>query len=134
MSEVRYGKAGQLKEGSYILIEEVPCKITRIDISKPGKHGSAKCRIEARGLFDGKNRNDLYPSTEDVKIPVIEKTTAQILADVGASFQLMDMQSYETFELPKPEPGEVEGELAPGKEVELMKYGSNLKIARIKSE
>ena len=133
MGEVRFQRAGQLKDGSFILIDDVPCRVFKVDISKPGKHGSAKCRVEAKGIFDGKARGDLYGSQDDVKVPVIEKIVAQVLSDAGANWQLMNMETYETFEVPKPEPGEVDGVIEPGKEVELMKYDAYLKIAKIRS-
>jgi translation initiation factor 5A len=37
----------ELKEGKYVLIDEEPCVIKSISKSKPGKHGSAKARIDA---------------------------------------------------------------------------------------
>ena len=37
----------ELKVGRYMLIDEEPCKIMEITMSKPGKHGEAKARIVA---------------------------------------------------------------------------------------
>ena len=51
MAEVR-----ELKVGRYVLIDEEPCKIQSISTSKPGKHGEAKARIEAVGIFDEQKR------------------------------------------------------------------------------
>ena len=53
---------GSLKIGSYILLPHSdqpsgePCQIKEYDTSKPGKHGAAKARIVAEGIFDGQKR------------------------------------------------------------------------------
>jgi translation elongation factor P/translation initiation factor 5A len=40
----------KLKVGSYVLIDDEPCKIVDYSTSKPGKHGESKARITAVGL------------------------------------------------------------------------------------
>ena len=90
----------ELKEGRYILIDEEPCKIISISISKPGKHGEAKSRIDAVGLFDGKTRSVVHPVKHKIGVPLIDKRQAQVLAIHGDVIQLMDMTTYENFELP----------------------------------
>jgi len=64
-------EAGSLKEGSFIIIDEVPCKIVSIEKSKTGKHGSAKARIVAIGLFDGVKRSIVVPADSKVDVPVL---------------------------------------------------------------
>jgi translation initiation factor 5A len=95
LAEVR-----ELKEGRYMIIDEEPCKILSISTSKPGKHGEAKSRIDAVGLFDGRTRSVVHPVKHKIGIPLIDKRTAQVLAIHGDVVQLMDMTSYENFELP----------------------------------
>ena len=53
--------ATEAKVGSYIIIDEVPCVVKSIDISKTGKHGSSKARIEAVGLIDEKKKIIIAP-------------------------------------------------------------------------
>ena len=48
---------GSVKVGSYIIINDEPCRIVEYDKSKPGKHGSAKARVVAIGVFDGSLRH-----------------------------------------------------------------------------
>ena len=55
----------ELDEGSYVMIEDTPCKIDSYSTAKPGKHGSAKARIDARGVFDSKKRSEAGPSRLD---------------------------------------------------------------------
>ena len=95
LAEVR-----ELKEGRYMIIDEEPCKILSISTSKPGKHGEAKSRIDAVGLFDGRTRSVVHPVKHKIGVPMIDKRTAQVLAIHGDVVQLMDMTSYENFELP----------------------------------
>ena len=45
-----------LQEGNYVMIDDVPSEITSYSTSKPGKHGSAKARVEGTGVFDGNKR------------------------------------------------------------------------------
>jgi len=120
----------ELKEGRYIIIENEPCKIMSISISKPGKHGEAKARIDAIGLFDGTKRSVIYPTKHKVQVPVIEKKAAQVLNLVVGkdSVQLMDMSSYEVFEINFTE--EDRPYLEPGKEVLCMEALGRRKIIR----
>lgn len=104
-----------LKPNRYVMIGDEPCRIISMTTSKPGKHGEAKARIEAFGLFDGQKRSIVHPVTHKVRVPIIDRRKAQILNLMGAEVQLMDLESYETFELPVP--GDVDLTLEPGKEV-----------------
>jgi translation initiation factor 5A len=63
---------------------------------------------------------------------MIEKKTAQVLAFLGPNVQLMDMQSYETFETPIPEDEEIKAKLAAGVEVEYWQMLGQNKIMRTK--
>ncbi|UCG95089.1 MAG: translation initiation factor IF-5A [archaeon] len=108
-------EAKGLKPGNYVVIDNEPCKVLRVSTSKPGKHGSAKARIEAMGLIDGKRREIVKPGGAMIDIPIIEKIKAQVLSVSGDSVQLMDLQDYSTFECTVPE--ELRGQLTGGQEV-----------------
>ncbi|MBI2545384.1 MAG: translation initiation factor IF-5A [Candidatus Aenigmarchaeota archaeon] len=88
-----------LKPGSYVIIDDAPCKVEKVQVSTSGKHGHAKIRIEAMGILDGRRRSILGPSHEEVSAPIILKKEAQVLAVSGNTAQLMDMVDYSTFEL-----------------------------------
>jgi len=125
MAEVR-----ELKVGRYIIIDEEPCKIQSISTSKPGKHGEAKARIDAVGIFDEQKRSVVHPVKHKVGVPIIDKRSAQILALMGADVvQLMDMETYETFEMPIPE--DLKGQLEPGKEILYLQAMGKRKITRV---
>jgi translation initiation factor 5A len=94
--------AGSVKEGDTILIDGVPCRVSNVSKSKPGKHGSAKARIVAIGILDGKKRDKVMPGAERVEVPMIEKKTAQVLSVSGNMANVMDMESYVTFDIEIP--------------------------------
>ncbi len=102
----------ELKVGSYIIIENAACKIVNIDISRPGKHGHAKMRIEGMGIIDNKRRIIVMPAHDNIEVPIIEKKTAQVLSVHGNTATVMDAETYETFDLPIPE--ELQGQCVAG--------------------
>jgi len=104
-----------LKIGQYVLINDIPCRVVGLDKSKAGKHGSAKCRLEGIGLFDGRRRSIVKPADDIVYVPIVLKKKAQVLALMGKNAQLMDLTDYSTFELEIPE--ELTGKLNPGEEI-----------------
>lgn len=106
----------ELKEGRYMLIEEEPCRILSIQMSKPGKHGEAKARIDAVGVFDGKKRSVVFPVTHKIQVPIIGKRQAQVISLTATEVQLMDLETYETFSMPIAE--EVKGQLTAGTEIQ----------------
>ncbi|RLG23068.1 translation initiation factor IF-5A, partial [Methanosarcinales archaeon] len=91
-----------LKEGRYVIIDDEVCVIKGISKSKPGKHGSAKARVDTIGLFDGQKRSIVQPVSAKIFVPIVERKTAQVLSVAGDVVQLMDMADYATFELPIP--------------------------------
>ncbi|MFH1752065.1 MAG: translation initiation factor IF-5A [archaeon] len=127
--EKKFMEVGQLKTGNYVLIDDVPCKIIGIEKSKPGKHGSAKARITAVGVFVNQKKTLMKPTSAGAESPIIEKSSAQVIAKIGDKLQLMDLTSYATFDVL---PDEEYSNLAAGTEVEYIKYGSDVKISRLK--
>lgn len=101
--DVKITTANSVKKGNTILIDNVPCRVVDISVSKPGKHGAAKVRITAIGLFDEKKRDLVLPAHDKVEIPIIEKKVAQVLSISGDYANVMDNESYETFDLKIPE-------------------------------
>lgn len=95
--------AGSMKEGSYIIIDGVACKVVSMETSKSGKHGHAKARITAIGLLDEKKREIVLPAHDNVEVPLIDKKTAQVLSVSGDAANVMDAENYETFDLKIPE-------------------------------
>ncbi|HTS32459.1 MAG TPA: translation initiation factor IF-5A [Thermoplasmata archaeon] len=118
----------ELREGRYMLIDEEPCRILSIQMSKPGKHGEAKARIDAVGLFDLRKRSVVFPVTHKVQVPLIGKRNAQVLSMTDTEVQLMDLESYETFSLAV-DP-ETKAAVTPGGEVQYLDAMGRRKITR----
>lgn len=118
----------ELKVNRYVLVDEEPCRILSIQTSKPGKHGEAKARLEVVGLFDGQKRSIVHPVTHKVHVPMIDKRKAQVLSVHGNLAQLMDMQSYETFELAVPE--DMRADVQAGSEILYMEAMGRRQITR----
>ncbi len=122
-----------LKPGSYFMIDEEPCRVVSIEKSKPGKHGSAKANIVAIGLFDDRKRNVIMPADRQVDVPVIDKRSATVIADMGESLSMMDVETYETYEIPRPTDQEIAPKIALNVEVEIWDVMGTKKIVRVKS-
>jgi len=118
-----------LKEGRYMNIDDEPCKISSISTSKPGKHVEAKARIEAVGIFDGSKRSVVYPVRHKVQVPVIDKRQAQIVTIAGSEVQLMDLETYEIFQLPIPD--ELKDSLTPGEDIKYLVAMDRKKITKV---
>jgi translation initiation factor 5A len=88
-----------LKVGRYIIIDDEPSTIVSLATSKPGKHGSAKARIDAIGVFDGQKRSIVQPVSAKIYVPIVERKGAQVLSVMGNVAQLMDLNDYSTFEI-----------------------------------
>jgi translation initiation factor 5A len=88
-----------LKVNGYLIIDDEPCKILSISTSKPGKHGEAKARIEAVGIFDGQKRSIVHPVKHKVGVPMIDKRQGQVITASGSTAHVMDLETYETFEM-----------------------------------
>ncbi len=96
-------EASSLKQGNYIIMDGIACKIVSIQTSKTGKHGHSKGRVEAVGLIDSQKKVKIFPGHDKVEVPLVEKKSAQILSIVGDSATVMDSESFETFDLKIPE-------------------------------
>lgn len=98
--DITYRSVASLKTGTYIMIDDEPCKIVEISKSKLGKHGAAKARIVAIGAFTGQKRTVIKSTGDKVQVPVISRKDAQVLSIRGKYLELMDLQTFETFEAP----------------------------------
>jgi translation initiation factor 5A len=126
---VTHSSGKELKVGRYVMIDGIACKVVDIETSAPGKHGSAKMRVTAMGIFDGQKKTLLKPSDSDIEIPVIAKKKAQVVSVEGTNAQLMDLETYEVFSLPIPQ--ELSGKLRSGIEVEVLEATGRRALSRI---
>ncbi len=101
------------------------------DHSKPGKHGSAKARVAAIGVFDGSRHSMVSPVSANVDVPLINKKNGQIISISGQTLQIMDLESFEVFETSAVE-DEIRDKITQGGEVEYWKVLDKIKIVRAK--
>lgn len=115
------------------MIDDEPCKVVSYSTSKTGKHGHAKANVVGIGLFDGQKRSFSAPTDSKVNFPIIERKAGQVLSIQGDIVQIMDLNSFETFESKVPTKEELEGKpLVEGAEVEYMEALGKKKIVRVR--
>lgn len=109
--------ATELKVGTNVNVEGEPCTVKKIDISKTGKHGHSKARVEAVGIISGVKKVFVVPGHERVEVPNVEKRKGQILSvGDGEKVSLMDLENFETLEVNCP--AEIKAELEENSNVE----------------
>ena len=116
-----------------MVIDDEPCRVVSMDKSKPGKHGAAKANIIAVGFFDNRKRNVIMPADRMVDVPVINKRVATVIADTGENFSLMDTESFETYDLPKPTDQDLLSQISLNSEVEVWELMNRRVITRVKT-
>lgn len=107
----KFVSTSSLKKGSYVIVDGVASTVTDINISRPGKHGHAKVNLMAVGMIDGKKRN-MVTGDHEVEAPVIGKKNGQVLTITGNMANLMDTETYETFDLEIP--SDLQGQVKDG--------------------
>ena len=114
-----------IKKGSYLIMDDTPCEIIAYSTAKPGKHGSAKARIEGKGVFDNKKRTMSQPVDAKIWVPVIERSQGQVINLEGNNVaQIMDLNSYESFSLEIPRELSISGD----SEIEYLEYDAQRKV------
>ncbi|MEK6899382.1 MAG: translation initiation factor IF-5A [Nanoarchaeota archaeon] len=121
--------ATEAKPGTTILVDGEAYTVRTNDISKTGKHGASKCRIEAIGVLSDKKKVLAVPGHERFEVPMITKRKAQILSFNDESASVMDLESFETMDLPYAE--EVKGQLEAEKTVEYWNVEGKKVIRRV---
>lgn len=129
MSDKMFAIMKDLKVGKFVLIDDIPCRVVDIESSAPGKHGAAKMRVTAIGVFDGQKKTLLKPSDADCEVPVIERKRGQIVSLNEGVAQIMDSETFETFEINIPE--DFKELAAAGKELDYMLAMGRKAITRI---
>lgn len=128
--EIQFASMKEIKVGRYIIIDGVACKVVDIETSAPGKHGPAKMRVTAMGIFDGQKKTMLKSSDGECEVPVIKKRKAQVVSVSEKAAQLMDSETFEVYEIT------TEGfteKLNAGSEVEVMEAMGRRALSRVLS-
>ncbi|MBB69650.1 MAG: translation initiation factor IF-5A [Euryarchaeota archaeon] len=115
-----------LKVGRYCCVDDKAYKINSISKSKPGKHGSAKARLELVDIFTNQKISHVGSVTDSIHVPLIEKGTAMVTHIEGAEVHAMNMRDHSMMILPLEEEMEIEA----GKEIMWMEALGLYKIIR----
>lgn len=107
--------ATEARSGTNILIEGEPYTVKKIDISRTGKHGHAKARIEAAGIINQQKKVFVVPGHERFEVPMVNKRKGQVLS-IANKISVMDLENFETMEIDCPE--EIKSELMENSNVE----------------
>lgn len=126
---LRVINATEAKVGTTILVDNEACNVRSNDISKTGKHGASKCRIEAVEIFTGKKKVVAVPGHERFEVPMISKRKAQVLSFDDTRASVMDLESFETLDVPFME--ELKDSLEVEKQVEYWDIEGKKKIMRV---
>jgi translation initiation factor 5A len=89
-----------LKVGRFCVVDEEAYKILSISKSKPGKHGSAKARLELVSLFSSKKISHVGTVTDSIHVPMIEKGKAMVTHIDGEEVHAMNMKDHSMMILP----------------------------------
>ena len=92
--------ATEAKSGTNIIVDGMPCTVRSMDVSKTGKHGHSKCRFEAIGMINGQKKVFVAPGHDKLEVPLVEKKKGQVLSKSDGKVSLMDLESFETIEVP----------------------------------
>jgi translation initiation factor 5A len=107
--------ATEMRVGTNIIVEGAPYVVKSIDISKTGKHGHSKARVEAVGIISGQKKVFVAPGHDKFDVPFVDKRKAQVLS-VGDQVNVMDLENFESFDVPCSE--EIKGTLEENSNVE----------------
>jgi len=123
---------GELRVGGYMIIDGEPCRIVDIAKSKPGKHGAAKARIVAIGIFDNQKRQFVKSVDGGAEVPIIDKRAGQVFSVNPNGVQIMDLETFEYIDAPFPDEEDLKAKLTAGAEIEYWKVMGRVKIVRTK--
>jgi translation initiation factor 5A len=95
--------ATEARIGTNILLDGRPYTVKKIDTSKTGKHGHAKCRIEAVGILDSNKKVFVIPGHDRLEVPNVDKRKGQVLSKAEGKASVMDLETFETLEIDCPD-------------------------------
>lgn len=95
--------ATEAKVGTNIILDGDVYTVRKMDVSKTGKHGHAKCRVEAVGIINGNKKVFVVPGHERLEVPLVNKSKAQVLSKGDGKASVMDLETFETMEIDCPE-------------------------------
>lgn len=125
----RFGKAGELKAGRYVIVDGEPWEVIRVE-KLQSSIGVEKMRAEISSLLRGERRTLEMFSTEELEYPILELKPAQVLS-IGEKVTLFDLRNRSTVLVDLPEKEELRKSLAINAEVEYADIAGVQRIVQV---
>ncbi|MCR4327176.1 MAG: translation initiation factor IF-5A [Nanoarchaeota archaeon] len=120
--------ATEIRVGTNITLDGNFFTVKKMDISKTGKHGHAKCRIEAENMISESKKVFVVPGHERFEVPIVNKNKGQVLSINEGTASIMDLESFETIEVSVP--SELKGQVGINDNVEYWDVEGTLILKR----
>ena len=117
--------AGDFKTGLTVIVEDDPWVVLDFQHVKPGK-GAAILKTKMRNLKTGSVQEKNFNASTKFEQANISKKTAQFSYKDGDTYNFMDMETYETYELSEEHIGFNKYFIVEGAEVSLIFFESLL--------
>jgi len=91
-------EAKDIKKGAYIRYNNEVLKVVRKEVVACGTHSHSKTKIFVQGLHGGGEKSFNLSHSENVEELPIWRKEAQVISKMPDKVQIMDVQSYETFD------------------------------------
>ncbi len=91
-------QAKDVERGAYFKVRNDIYKLKRKELIAVGTHSHTKLKFFAKALFGGGEKDFTFGHTDNVEILDISKKRGQIISIEGKRAQVMDSESYETFD------------------------------------
>ena len=95
--------ATELKKGMYFLLNNQLVRVTKKEIVVYGTHSHSKLKIFYTDVKGSGEKFVNMKHEDKIEILDIIRKTGQVISKTDNSVQIMDMQSYETFDMKIPE-------------------------------
>ncbi len=123
--------AKHLKPGGFVIINNIPCKVDKVNVSSSGKHGHAKVRLDAIGILDGIRKSVIKTAHDNIEVPIILRKKGQVVSLIGNNkAQIMDMENFEVMEMEIPE--DRKEEIIPGSDIEFFEVLNYQTLKKLK--
>ena len=116
----------KLKKGDYVLYENEPCRVQKMELKVISKHSHTRAKLELLSMFSG-NRYVMnlgpHETMEDVEIT---RRHGQFISKVGGGVQVMSMDNYEMVDAEIPP--ELFEEIKEGDDVTYIEFRGRAKV------
>lgn len=114
-----------LKKGVLFQLDGVPYRVIEYNQKVMGRGGSI-VNVRIKSVLDGKVLEKTFKGNETLETADVSSQTVQYLYSDGTSFNFMNQESFEQFEVPADIVGDNAGYMKEADEVQLQFYNGNV--------